>query len=107
MAEYLRSLERVMALSPVTMLPAHGPVIHEPMTLLREYVAHRHARERQVLAALGTSSLDVDAIVDRLYPNLSASLRSMATESVLAHLVKLKREGKVNRAESAWHIIDP
>ena len=31
----------------------------------------------------------------------------MARESVLAHLVKLEREGRVRRDGDAWHIIEP
>ena len=43
---YIRSLERVMALNPSQIFPAHGPVITNPGVLLRGYLAHRQQRER-------------------------------------------------------------
>ena len=49
---YLASLERVLALAPAKMLPAHGPVIDNPAELLREYIEHRNLREQQVLNAI-------------------------------------------------------
>ena len=48
-----------------------------------------------------------DAIVARLYRGLKDTLVPMARESVLAHLLKLEREGRAGRAQDAWHIIDP
>jgi glyoxylase-like metal-dependent hydrolase (beta-lactamase superfamily II) len=104
---YLASLERVLALAPAKMLPAHGPVIDQPAELLREHIEHRLVRERQVLNAVRTGLSDVDAMVSRIYPTLAATLVPMARESVLAHLLKLEREGKVRRAAEAWHIIEP
>ena len=72
-----------------------------------------------------------DTIVTRLYRGLNETLVPMARESVLAHLLKLEREGRARRgaasvpsasapkhdaarkehasarAEHAWHIIEP
>ena len=49
------SLRRIRALSPRRLLPGHGPVIDDPVTLIDEYLEHRVEREAQVLdaAALG------------------------------------------------------
>jgi glyoxylase-like metal-dependent hydrolase (beta-lactamase superfamily II) len=104
---YLASLERVLSLAPAKMLPAHGPVIDQPAELLREYIEHRHVREQQVLNAVRVGLADVDGMVSRIYPALAAPLAPLARESILAHLLKLEREGKVRRAGDAWHIIDP
>ena len=101
---YLASLERVLALAPATMLPAHGPVIDQPAALLREYIEHRLVRERQVLSAVRTGLSDVDAMVSRIYPTLAAPLVPMARESVLAHLLKLEREGRVSREHDRWRL---
>ena len=99
---YLASLERVLSLAPVKMLPAHGPVIEQPAELLREYIEHRHLRELQVLNAIRAGLTRVDEIVSRIYPTLAAPLVPMAAESVLAHLMKLEREGKVSRKADQW-----
>jgi hypothetical protein len=40
--------------------------------------------------------------VSRIYPTLPAPLVPMAAESVLAHLMKLEREGKVSRSGDQW-----
>jgi hypothetical protein len=49
-------------------------------------------------------------MVARIYRGLNEALVASARESVVAHLLKLEREGRVEqRAEGAqprWHIID-
>jgi glyoxylase-like metal-dependent hydrolase (beta-lactamase superfamily II) len=120
LVSYLESLERVLALRPAQLLPAHGPVIDDPEALLRNYIEHRHEREEQILALLREGESTPDAMVRRMYRGLKEALVPMARESVLAHLLKLEREGRVRRrgdaahedhqpgrAEHAWHIIDP
>jgi len=105
LASYIASLERVLAMRPSRLLPAHGPVIDDPERLLRGYLAHRREREEQILTALRTGDTTIDAVVARVYPGLAEALISMAGESVLAHLVKLQREGRVTRAAHGWNII--
>ena len=106
LVDYLASLERIIALSPAFILPAHGIVIDDPQTLLHGYLAHRREREQQVLAALREGDDDPDAIVEHIYRGLKERLIPMARESVLAQLQKLEREGRVRRDGDAWHIMD-
>jgi ribonuclease/clavin/mitogillin len=106
LVDYLASLERVIALSPACILPAHGAVIDDPQTLLRGYLAHRREREDQVLAALRAGDHEPDAIVEHIYRGLKERLIPMAKESVLAQLHKLEREGRARREGDAWNIID-
>ena len=105
-AAYLASLERVLQLQPETMLPAHGPVIDRPVELLREYIDHRMLRERQVLGALQSGLSNPDDIVSRIYTTISSALVPVARESVLAHLVKLEREGRAVRDGERWRLRD-
>jgi glyoxylase-like metal-dependent hydrolase (beta-lactamase superfamily II) len=105
-AAYLASLERVMQLEPEALLPAHGALIDRPMELLREYIEHRMMRERQVTDALRSCLTNPDEIVARIYPALSAALVPVARESVLAHLLKLQREGKAVRDGERWRLRD-
>lgn len=107
MADYLASLERVIALRPARMLPAHGPVIDDPDRLLRHYVRHRQEREGQVLEALGLGDRTAQEVAVRLYPTLTDSAIALAQENVLAHLLKLEREGRARRDGDAWNIIEP
>lgn len=106
LAAYLRSLERILALEPRRLLPAHGPVIEEPAALLRGYIAHRRQREAQVLEALRAGDTSAEQMVARLYRGLGESLQPLARESIEAHLVKLAQEGRAGRAADAWHIIE-
>src|SRR5690606_33300032 len=47
LSAYLQSLERVLALGPARLMPAHGSPVDDPQTLIRQYIAHRLERERQ------------------------------------------------------------
>jgi glyoxylase-like metal-dependent hydrolase (beta-lactamase superfamily II) len=101
MAAYLASLERLGALAATVLYPGHGPVVTDPATKVREYVEHRHDRERQVLAALIAGAGTPERIVARVYADVDRSLHPAAERSVRAHLDKLAAEGRVRR------IVDP
>lgn len=105
LAAYLASLERVLALNPARIFPGHGPVIEDPAALLRGYIAHRHERESHVVDALRRGDTRPEAIVTRIYPELQEGLVPRARETVIAHLQKLERDGRVRRAGDAWHMI--
>lgn len=107
LSEYLASIEHVLALRPSRLLPAHGPAIDDPETLLRGYIAHRRERERQIVEAIGAGEKTADELVAGIYRGLKEHLLPMARESVVAHLVKLEREGRAGRRGEAWHIIGP
>lgn len=101
--EYLRSLTRVTALRPGRLLPAHGRQIDDPQAILRQYIDHRHERERQVLSALDAGRTSIEQITAEIYAGLSAPLVPMAQESVRAHLNKLQGEGRAREDETGWH----
>jgi glyoxylase-like metal-dependent hydrolase (beta-lactamase superfamily II) len=105
--DYLASLERVVALEPARLLPAHGPVIDDPDAVLRGYIKHRLRREGQVLEALRDGDTSAEQIVARLYEGLNDALLRFATESVQAHLIKLEQDGRVRSEAGAWHIMEP
>lgn len=107
LSAYLASLERAIALNPARLLPAHGPVIEDPVPLLRGYLDHRRAREEQVIAAVRGGAATADEIVARVYGGLPPAVLPLARESTLAHLIKLERERRAGRDGEAWHIIDP
>jgi len=106
LADYLASLERIIALNPARMLPAHGPVIDDPMRLLRDYVTHRLEREEQIISAVRAGERTPEAIVARVYPGLKESLVPLALESVKAHLLKLQQEKRAGARDDLWNMID-
>jgi ribonuclease/clavin/mitogillin len=91
---YLASLEVMRALAPKRLLPGHGPIVDDPITLIDEYIAHRQKREQQILLAMLEGARTVEEIVRRVYPALPVSLSDAAAESVRAHLAKLRDEGR-------------
>jgi glyoxylase-like metal-dependent hydrolase (beta-lactamase superfamily II) len=93
--DYLASLRRVRALAPRRLLPGHGPIVNDPATLVGEYIAHRDTREQQILNAIRAGARTPDEIVDRVYEGLPDALRPAAAESVAAHLIKLREDGRL------------
>jgi glyoxylase-like metal-dependent hydrolase (beta-lactamase superfamily II) len=104
LGQYLASLERLRALDPKRILPAHGPIIDDPADVLSTYIAHRRQREAQVLAALSAGAATVPAIADCIYHGLAPALVPAAHENVRAHLEKLKAEGRASDAGGAWSL---
>ncbi len=101
MADYMASLRRLRDLPVRTILPGHGPPIDAPRQRLDEYIAHRTAREAQVLATLADGPRAVAALVAAIYAAVDPALRPAAALSVTAHLLKLEREGRVVRGGDA------
>jgi len=104
LAQYLASLERLLALDAARLLPAHGPQVDNPRALLTGYLAHRLMREGQVLAALRAGHASVQAIAESIYDGLDPALLPAAQENVRAHLEKLKDEGIVMDEAGRWEL---
>lgn len=104
--EYLASLERLLALHPRTLLPAHGAPPADPAALLTGYLEHRRHRERQVIAALVRGHSTVQAIAESIYDGLDSSLMPAARENVRAHLEKLKAEGRATDEADRWRLCE-
>jgi len=83
-------------------MPAHGPTIDDPRTVLTGYIAHRLQREQQVLDALRRGHATVQAIAESIYDGLAPALLPAAQENVRAHLEKLKREGRAADQDGRW-----
>ncbi len=95
MADYLESLDKVAARSFSTLWPTHGPPVTEPRGFLAAYRAHRLEREAQVLAQLAKGRGRIPEMVADIYAEVDPRLHPAAAHSVLAHLIKLVREGRV------------
>jgi glyoxylase-like metal-dependent hydrolase (beta-lactamase superfamily II) len=102
LSRYLASLDRLAALAPFTLLPGHGPVIDDGAGKVAEYVTHRAARERQLLAALADGPASVETLVERLYADTAPGLRAMAARNVRAHLERLAELGRASRRGGRW-----
>ena len=107
MAAYLQSLERVLALAPARMLPAHGPVIEEPEKLLRACLRRRHSREADLLQRLAAGPVALPLLVAAIYPGLPEAILPSAGDGLLAHLIKLEHEGRVVCEGGRWTLANP
>lgn len=102
MAAYLRTLRKLRALEPTAIYPGHGPTVFTPVGRLDYYLRHREEREAQVLAALAEGKQTPSEMVPDIYrEEVPEDLFPAAARSVLAHLLKLQREGRVARTGQA------
>jgi ribonuclease/clavin/mitogillin len=96
---YLESLRRIQGLDVARIYPGHGPRVDDPGPRVQAYLAHRETREAQIVAALRERPSSAEALVTRMYPQLSAELHKAAAQSVLSHLLKLEEERRAARSE--------
>jgi glyoxylase-like metal-dependent hydrolase (beta-lactamase superfamily II) len=100
---YLESLERIRALAPRVIHPAHGPSFDTPADAIDTYLRHREDRQRQVLDALAGGGRTETEITAAVYgPSLPAGLERAATAAVRAYLLHLLGLGRVGRDGSRW-----
>ncbi|HJS25976.1 MAG TPA: MBL fold metallo-hydrolase [Actinomycetota bacterium] len=108
---YLRSLRRMLELGPRTIYPGHGPVALNAAAKLEEYLEHRAMREEQMLAALDAGPRTPAEIATEIYEGYPPEVLALAERSVLAHLLKLRAEGRVDKrteqGEVRWSRIEP
>lgn len=102
LSDYLASLRRVKAARPPRLLPAHGPVIDDPDALIDGYIRHRLERDAQILEAVAAGCRTAGEVVREVYRGLPLGLVSAAEDTVLAHLIKLKDEGRLIESEGGW-----
>ncbi len=101
LVDYLNSLERLHAEAPAVIYPAHGPRIPDGVAKLHEYIGHREAREREIMAALEAGRDRIPAVVELVYAAYPLALHAAAGMSVCSHLLKLEREGRARREGKA------
>jgi glyoxylase-like metal-dependent hydrolase (beta-lactamase superfamily II) len=98
MATYLDSLERLKTIRPrlKAIAPGHGHVIDDPLAVVDATIAHRLAREAQVLDVLRERGpAAITDLVEQIYADVVPELHPVARRTVWAHLRKLADEGVV------------
>ncbi|MFW2386848.1 MAG: MBL fold metallo-hydrolase [Polyangiales bacterium] len=101
---YLESLRKMSALEPAGLLPAHGDLIQQPQAVLNFYIEHRLMREQKVLDALegrGKPSRPRHLVAEA-YADTPKAVWPLALRSIEAHLIKLEREGRVDKEGDRW-----
>ncbi len=95
MADYVRSLDLLLARGDAIYWPGHGPGIDDPAPFVRAFIAHRAEREAQILHALAGGPGTIQDMVPGIYADLNPALVAAAGRSTLAAMVKLLDEGRV------------
>ncbi|HEY8490137.1 MAG TPA: MBL fold metallo-hydrolase [Dehalococcoidia bacterium] len=99
LARFEESLRLVERLAPRLGLPAHGPIIRDPVERVHEILHHHRARRQAVLDALGSGERHALAVSDVIFARRvgDPQQRWMALNETLAHLAALEAEGAVVR----------
>jgi glyoxylase-like metal-dependent hydrolase (beta-lactamase superfamily II) len=104
MRQYLASLERMKNVGLSMLLPAHGPPLvgDEATAKLDFYIRHRLEREARVFAALSDEPRPLEALLPAAYPDVTPAVYPLASQSLLAHLLKLEQDGRARRVDGNW-----
>jgi glyoxylase-like metal-dependent hydrolase (beta-lactamase superfamily II) len=95
MADYLASLDRVIAAPYSTYLPAHGGPIAHGRAYAQALKEHRELRNRQVVAAVEGGATSIDALVATIYPDQPEPIRLAAAMTISAHVDYLAERGLI------------
>ena len=110
MFDYMNSLQRLQSLAIAEIVPGHGPTIANPQDKIAEYIAHRQLREQQILQTLEVlpRGVTIPEMVPAIYADVDPKLHPIAAWSVEANLLKLEKEGLVERiGEKGWALVEP
>lgn len=101
MADYLASLDKVIALPFGHYVPAHGGPIADGATYAKALKAHRLARNEQVLAAVVAGANTLGKVVTAVYPQIALPVRTAASMTMKAHVEYLEGAGLL-RVKRGW-----
>lgn len=99
LADYLDSLRKLQALELELLAPGHGPPIADPAAKIAEYLDHRLARERALVAALDAGERSRERLLDAAWADVPEPMRPAAAMAMQAHLEKLEAEGALDPSE--------
>lgn len=105
MAQYMASVQKLIARDDRILYPTHGAPITDPKPFLEAYLAHRLEREKQILDCIRNDLCTIPEMVARLYADVDKRLHPAASRSVLAHLIQLGNEGRVREQNGRYTLI--
>jgi hypothetical protein len=73
----------------------HGPERTDVAAAIDGYIAHRAAREAELVAALAAGTATIPDLVATIYRDVGRHLWPAAARQLLAYLIALEREGRV------------
>ncbi|CDX28960.1 conserved hypothetical protein [Mesorhizobium plurifarium] len=95
MADYMSSLDKLLAREDRMLLPGHGGPVTAPGRFMRGLKTHRKMRERAILERILAGDRTITEMVAAIYRDTDPRLHGAAGLSVLAHLEDLVARGLV------------
>jgi hydroxyacylglutathione hydrolase len=95
MADYMASLDRLIARGDRLLLPGHGGPVKDPPVFLRALKTHRRMRERAILERIRAGDGRIADMVKAIYRETDPKLHGAAALSVLAHIEDLVERGQI------------
>lgn len=103
MRVYLDSLRRLQGEDIDWFAPGHGFLMDKTQEVLERLLIHRLARENKVVKAVREAgAATLDELLSVVYDDVAPWVHPVASRSLLAHLVKLKDEGRVRESQGGW-----
>ena len=107
MAAYMASLQKLYERADTVYYPAHGPAVTKPQQLVRGMLGHRRSREAQIVRLLAAHPQTIPDMVAAMYKGLDPRLFGAAGRSVLAHLIDLRNQDRVQSESDQWNLTPP
>jgi glyoxylase-like metal-dependent hydrolase (beta-lactamase superfamily II)/8-oxo-dGTP pyrophosphatase MutT (NUDIX family) len=105
MATYLASLRMLLDEPLEYLAPGHGFLMARPHEMVERVLVHRQERENKVLAELAAHGpATVEALLAHVYDDVPPRMHPVASRSLLAHLLKLRDEGRASEASGIWRV---
>jgi glyoxylase-like metal-dependent hydrolase (beta-lactamase superfamily II) len=101
MADYLRSLELLLARDNEMLLPGHGGRIAESRRTVKAYLLHRRWREQAILEAVRNGTNTIRKLLPLIYRDLPEDVAGAAMLSLRAHIEHLVERGLVTWDDAA------
>lgn len=103
MKDYIESLRKLLSYPVRYLAPGHGNAIHTPHDEIHRLIAHRLGRESKVKAAMARLKCStLDGLTPVVYDDVPAAMHPIAQLSLLAHLLKLEKDGLVRQQADDW-----
>jgi glyoxylase-like metal-dependent hydrolase (beta-lactamase superfamily II) len=95
MADYMASLDMLIARGDRLYLPGHGGPVADPVAFCRGLRTHRRMRERAILERIKAGDRRIPDMVKVIYRETDPRLHGAAALSVLAHIEDLVEKGGI------------
>ena len=104
MSAYLASLRALLDEDLEWLAPGHGFLMAQPQRAIEAVITHRLKREARVVEALQAAgaAASLDALLAQVYADVPQRMHPVAQRSLLAHLLKLRDDGRAVEDAGRW-----